>query len=108
MTLIRFFVEKGANVNARAIYDDLTPLHIVVRNGNLEAVELLLDKGAAINKFCVEEIRMDSYTPLHIAAYMGNTEALKILLKEGADIENSAMNLEKEILDIVNAAIDQQ
>jgi hypothetical protein len=68
-----------ANANYKA-EDDMTPLHAAIKEGNLEAAELLLEFKADI-----EAKGMLERTPLHIAAFRGNTEAAKILFQYGAD-----------------------
>lgn len=59
----------------------MTPLMIAAEQGNIRAVEDLLDKGADIN----ERGRSES-TALHQAAEMGHIGVVKMLLNRGADV----------------------
>uniref|UniRef100_A0A1Y1NLE7 Uncharacterized protein n=1 Tax=Photinus pyralis TaxID=7054 RepID=A0A1Y1NLE7_PHOPY len=73
---------NGCNVmvNSRNTLTD-TPLHFAVRNGNLEIVDMLLDRHAEINAKNV-----DGTTPLHIAVENGHENLVKLLLERGADV----------------------
>ncbi|KDN62992.1 hypothetical protein CSUB01_10458 [Colletotrichum sublineola] len=60
---------------------DATPLLWAVRNGRLEVVRMLLDRGADVNS------RTDSrQTPLFRAARNGHLEVVQMLLDRGADV----------------------
>jgi len=85
---IGVLLEHGANVAAatkgRVPADEpmggLTALHYAVRQGNLEAVDALLDKGADVNG-----VSADNTTPLMIAAINGRFDLALHLLERGAD-----------------------
>ncbi|XP_059484269.1 ankyrin repeat family A protein 2-like [Neocloeon triangulifer] len=60
----------------------LTPLHWASSYGQLPTVQLLLQKGASINKQGKE-----GETALHLAASGGHHDTLKVLLSEGAKVD---------------------
>ncbi|WP_341817238.1 ankyrin repeat domain-containing protein [Wolbachia endosymbiont (group A) of Agelastica alni] len=121
--ITEFLLDRGADVNAKdkhgqttleaakarnkldmvklleGISINHTPLHYAAREGKLELIKFLLNKG-----FSIEARDKDDSTPLHYAARKGQLEAAKLLLDEGASIE--AENKDgKTPLDI---AIDQK
>ncbi|WP_029448226.1 ankyrin repeat domain-containing protein [Candidatus Odyssella thessalonicensis] len=61
----------------------LTYLHLAAATDNAQIIQLLLDKGAAID---AKEM-FDLQTPLHIAAIQDARQALQLLLKNGAEID---------------------
>ncbi|XP_057326697.1 ankyrin-1-like [Microplitis mediator] len=88
--LVRYLIDKGAQVNAQGI-DKKTPLHIAVQENLEKIVECLLDNGADINytcSYCGEE----ECTALHIAADISNETILELLLSKGADINAVTAN----------------
>src|SRR5881394_3464211 len=58
----------------------LTALHYAVRQGNIEAVDALLDKGADVNG-----VSADNTTPLMLATINGRFDLAMHLLERGAD-----------------------
>ena len=51
-------------------------------NKNVDAVKILLEKGANVNA-----INSDKWTPLHCAAsYDSNADVVKVLLEKGANV----------------------
>lgn len=62
--------------------DGDTPLHVLLRRNDTEAVLMLIAAGAKIN--AVGDM---SETPLHIAVRQRNVDAIEALLKAGADPE---------------------
>ena len=84
-----FMSEGILNVNQNL--DDRTPtthLHAAVLSGQSDVVQILLDKGAMIDK--ENEISMNGqfkgWTPLHVASTFGKENIVKIRLNGGADI----------------------
>lgn len=61
----------------------LTPLLLAARNGNIDAVNALLDGGADIN----ETASTDKATPLVLALINGHYDAAKQLIERGADVK---------------------
>ncbi len=74
---------KGVDLNAQATNGD-TALMVASYKNNVEAVNALLAKGAAVNKA--------GWTPLHYAAAAGNGEIVQILLKAGAQVNALSPN----------------
>jgi len=59
-----------------------TTIFDTIRQGNLEALENIVKRGASINEI---EKSKDAFTPLHCACYFGSLECLHWLLWKGAD-----------------------
>ncbi len=87
--IIAVLVEKGADVAAATKVrtsstsepmGGLTALHYAVRQGNVEAVDALLDRGADIN-----QVSADNTTPLMLATINGQFDLAMHLLERGAD-----------------------
>lgn len=79
--IARILLAKGAAVNVTIWINDDTTLHMAVRTGKTEMVEVLLQYGADINV-------KNRYgrTPLHYAAHRG--EVAKMLIAAGADFNS--------------------
>ncbi len=58
-----------------------TPLHVLVKKGNLPFLQVLLNSGAEVNR-----TDFNGDTPLHWAAYTNNYEIAELLLKFNADL----------------------
>ncbi|MCK4319724.1 ankyrin repeat domain-containing protein [Candidatus Micrarchaeota archaeon] len=88
-------LEKGADIEAVDWQDQsLNSLQLSARQGHVNVVEFLLEKGMNINK------EGCGYgTPLQLAARWGHTEVIKFLIKKGADIERG---LEKDEIEAFN------
>ena len=82
--IIKFLIEKGADVNGKDDEEN-TPLHYaVLEEGGIdkEIVQLLLDKGADVNAS-----NSDGDTPLHlVVSYPESSEITKLLIEKGADV----------------------
>lgn len=76
---------SGANIDERDS-KGLTPLMRAAGAGKLDAVRLLIERGAKVNS---AEPRF-SYTALHFAATLGRAEGVAELAKAGANIEARA------------------
>ncbi len=57
------------------------PLHFAAADGNVESVNLLLDRGAKINA-----ATQDGWTALHFACLRGDKGLVQLLLDRGADV----------------------
>ncbi len=64
-----------------------TPIHLAACEGNLECLELLINKGADVN--AKDEINL---TPLHHASEFGEVNCLEVLLANGADVNANDKN----------------
>lgn len=72
-------ITHGADVNA-IDGDGDTPLHLAVRQYQLESVRLLLTNNADI-----DIQNNNGFTPLHEAAHLRDADAISILIKAGAN-----------------------
>jgi ankyrin repeat protein len=77
---VRTLLDNGANVDAVAL-DDWTPLTRAADKGQMKAVELLIRRGASINK------PSGDLTPLFFAARNGHTQIAKFLVEHGAKLD---------------------
>ena len=79
--LIRFLIEKGADVNAQT-NQGAAPIHTAARNRHPDLVKLLAERGADVNA-----VDTDGMTPLRYAAMRDSVPTVKALLDNGADTE---------------------
>ncbi|KAK1771148.1 ankyrin repeat-containing domain protein [Phialemonium atrogriseum] len=81
--VIKWLIEAGANVNARAAHIgegyDLTPLHRGCLHHNIPAVQALLDLGARSGIAAVDG---QGQLPLHSAVVGGSVEMVALLLAD--------------------------
>ena len=81
--IVKFLiVEHSQDVGARGFDKKETPLHVALRQGNVDVAQLLLEHGAD-----VEAQDDDKCTPLLLASQCGHVEVARILLERGADTE---------------------
>src|SRR5690606_28578954 len=73
---VEFLTENGADVNAKDKYG-FTPLTYAIEYGRTNLVQVLLDKGAAIENY--------GYAHLVRATYLGNLEVMEMLVERGID-----------------------
>jgi ankyrin repeat protein len=78
--IVKFLLEKGADINAGNEYDRTALMSAAIR-GQVEIVRLLLDRGADVN---AKDLRDN--TALIDAAWGGNPAVLKLLLGKAADV----------------------
>lgn len=69
------------------------PLHLAAINDRTQAIEWLLDHGAAI-----DQPGESGLTPLAVACLQGSTESARLLLKRGADVHKQNVFLNTPIL----------
>ena len=62
------------------------PLHFAAADGDIESVNLLLDRGAKINA-----ATQDGWTALHFACLRGDKGLVQLLLDRGADVGMTTM-----------------
>ena len=82
----------------------LSPLGLAAYSGHKDMVELLLDRGADINKESIF-----GTTPLHFAAERGNIEAARLLISLGAkpQLTKAAANRQEKIISgLLQAGVD--
>jgi ankyrin repeat protein len=101
---LRVLLDAKVDVNARDAAD-FTPLMVAVANGSVDAVKLLLSRGARVNDVSgLGEVilhaparakngtlALGSFTPLLLAAPAGSTELVKTLVDAGADVNAKDM-----------------
>jgi ankyrin repeat protein len=81
LDIIRFLIEKGAEVNARDM-EGASPRDDAVWRGYLDATAILLAHGARLN----EAETQTGATPINEAAYRGNTPLVRYLLQFNPDL----------------------
>lgn len=79
---VRSHLDEHADALSAPDEDGQPPLHVALQEGCREIVELLLQRGAAI-----ETLGYHGWHPLHIPASLGNLELVDLCLAHGADIE---------------------
>lgn len=80
ITMLELFLENGMKVNARLA--GMLPLSIAAKNGNIELVKLLLEKGANVNLVDSESRR----PPFEVACEAASFEAAYYIFKNGMDV----------------------
>ena len=80
LAVVERHLRDGADVDGMDPAYGLTPLVWAALAGRVEAVDWLLENGAAVNG-CAR----DGGTPLHAAAFLGRVEVARLLLQHGAD-----------------------
>ncbi len=85
--VVALLLERGSDIHIRN-KGGLTALHAAAYGGNLDVVELLVAKGAAIN----DAENFYKMSPLHAAAEEGHAEVVAFLLANKADIEATERN----------------
>ncbi|TMW58596.1 hypothetical protein Poli38472_010155 [Pythium oligandrum] len=76
------------DVDARDEFLGLVPLHLAAQNNDVEAANLLLNHGAAVDA----TTSMDVRTSLHLAAERNNTEVMTVLINHGAAIDAASQD----------------
>jgi len=82
LDLVKYLVEKKAEINGRNLWIGQTPLWVAAFNDDLTMVEYLVSVNAD-----VDAKERWGRTPLHMAAWKNNIDMAKLLLSSGADIE---------------------
>jgi len=103
--MLKYLVEKGANVNI-VTYEGDTPLHTAVSIGNIEAVKYLLKNGAKIDAV-TKNIDRAGTTPFLLAVKTNNVEVFKLMVGKKADDNfKNGKNHEALFYAIKNKSID--
>lgn len=105
---VKMLLDEGADPNHPNF--DLTPLLEAVRRGDIDIVDLLLERGAIIDTMCG-----DSGTALHAASNQGHLDIVSRLLEAGANVNvqctthGTALQVAavKGHLDIVNLLLEK-
>ncbi len=80
MELVPYVLNQGAELDSASLGS--VPLHRAVRNGNLDLIQMLIDRHVDVN------IQDDhGYSPMHIAARSGNMQILQLLLASNAKVD---------------------
>ena len=97
--VIKELLDKGGNVDERggcglwSVGGDFnaTPLLCASLSGHMEAVKVLIDRGAAVNSAGTTI----GQTPLSAAACGGHAGVVKLLIEKGADVDGAMAKLTK-------------
>lgn len=83
--LVKLIMDHGADPDNRS-WSGKTPLQIASQTGQIDVMQLLLDKGASVNKRGVGGAK----TPLMFATEAGQVEAVRLLIdnKAGVNIDD--------------------
>lgn len=79
-TITEMLCEAGAEINITNV-DGKKALHAAIYRGDVDSVQLLIDKGTVIN-----EISPELLPPLALAACIDETEIVKLLIKSRAEV----------------------
>ena len=71
----------------QAMNDGASPLFIACSNGHVDAVQLLIDKGAD-----VRQADSDGHTPLIVACLNGHVDVVQLLIEKDADVGQADNN----------------
>ncbi|TGO41611.1 hypothetical protein BHYA_0019g00420 [Botrytis hyacinthi] len=98
-----FFLEGTTNINFMGGVQTMSPLQQAVIRGQMNIVELLLERGAEVNykgqyriplviassrgQLNMVELLLDKPISLMLAAYFGNKNITQLLLEKGAEID---------------------
>jgi len=76
------FLQEIESHSLRSGYNSMTPLHLTAKEGLLEETQVLIDRGANINKRDKK-----GWTPLHHAVQNNHFEIVQFLLDNGAKVD---------------------
>ncbi|MDH5682151.1 MAG: ankyrin repeat domain-containing protein [Spirochaetota bacterium] len=93
MDIVKYLLEKGANINAKSYLYRQTVLHVAARGGNLKMVKYLIKRGADLNA-------KDNFgrSVLHDAVHGGNLKIVNHLIDKGLDVNARAWRNGQTIL----------
>jgi ankyrin repeat protein len=92
--VMRLLISRGADVNLSSTSQGMTPLGNAVSSYQIDAVKLLLDRGARIDIPAMNDqgrvrnghLALGNQTALMLAAPYGSSALVDLLLKAGADV----------------------
>ena len=91
ISALQGFLDRGADVNAIAGNEDMTPLMCALYANKVHAAWFLLERGADVS------VRnLYGSTPLMLASFNGNTDFVRRLIEMGVDINAEAIFAEGE------------
>ena len=93
-------LKAGAILETHTTDDGLTPLHLAVKSGSLDLVQLLLEYSGDIKAQTAKR-----RTVLHFATALGNESLVKLALDRGVEEDSSDIYGIRPIHDAPNAAI---
>ena len=99
--LLEILFEKYENINVNhRNFEGLTPLMSTVQSGDIDAVKLLIRKGADLNCY-----NQDGYNALMIAVFENRTEIFKLLIDSGANL--LSVNKDKNNNTILHSLVER-
>ncbi len=110
LPIVKFLINKGANINLGTENGYSTPLYGASKYGYLDIAQYLIEHGADINK-----TNNIGSTPLYGASSNGQLEIVRLLIAHGADLNKAIVNgkwvplhaaSDRGYLEIVRALID--
>ena len=99
--IINILLSHGADINAGLQTRGVTALHCAVFSGNLDCVQLLIEKKAAVNVAIAS-----SEAPLHLAVEEGHSDIVESLIKANADVNATRGHFKNAGLHIAAQADD--
>lgn len=78
--IAKLLISYGADINARAFFDEHTPLHDAASQNAVETAEVLIANGANVNE------QSDNGKPIVLAMAQNAIETAKLLIAKGADV----------------------
>ena len=105
--IAKYLIEQGAEINHQDS-DGFTALHYAAKNGHIDVVKMLLNKGASINVYPDETKFYKGETPLRSAcsypnANDKNLEVVKYLVEKGASLEKNNLSFQSPLTDSINS-----
>lgn len=87
VAMISFLIEKGAHVySARTKNEGVTPFHVAVDYGHLDAVHAFIDsKTVSVNM--KTKLKQGGQAPIHRAVQKSHLKIVELLIEKGASIE---------------------
>ena len=74
-------ITSGANVNVKAVVNDVMPLHGAAGGNVADVARMLLENGVEVNAK-----NSNGSTPLHYASWKNSINAARLLLENGANV----------------------